>query len=425
MAKPGALSTLQTITKHQRAPDPEDPEWKARGENAIALQKALTKRFGKDKWTDEMRGGPPKPGDRPNGKYVGFALDDDDEDSGGDDDNSGSSHKLDREDKVKEKQPIFGSKHATPPPRAIFAQCGAPMLMHRERQEAERAEYVAKVRSARAKVTDLVDEPTLDALNRVLIILPGEDDAAYSKRIYQSVDYLRRLNKVNLRANNDAIAAVRAEIRRTEDLRAKKLEYERLKADRQGNTVPSSPIEPRPLKASQILSVQQMYRAMHRGAHIKLDAPMAAALKDYLEQFPESIGKSPAALARSKEMMPATIAACRKANDADLAASKKKFEAGNGGVWKPTEAAILVRTSPKKEAIKQEAPTTPTRQTRSGSVTTPAAPKKPTTKKATSSKPAGVKKAATPTKSTKTKAPTTPTNPFAQRRSARISAKDH
>jgi outer membrane biosynthesis protein TonB len=184
--------------------------------------------------------------------------------------------------------------------------------------------------------------------------------------------------------------------------------------------------------------VQQMWRAMHRPQGTELSTYMRAAVRDFLEQFPEGITMSSSSLAIRYGMLPAIVKAIRTANDAKLENDKKETAAAEAAskksgskepnkdykIWKTTGSAVLITEAKPAE------PTTPVHQTRSGDIPpTPTAPKKPKSKKPEPKKKPDPKKKPEPKKPKSAKPTgiqkaTPPTTPTGGRKSARLIAND-
>jgi hypothetical protein len=390
--QPGVTVALREHIAELRRRDPCLPSKTEREfPDAARLRNLLIRRWGPYDWEDKVVSAP-KPdktsGKGPADKHVAF-----------EDSDSGSSHTLGHE-----------------PGPSTWVCSHRLQEMARERAEEEELK-AAIIKSQAAMLKDeiaskqagqeLQHRPTLNALNNVLRVYPGEEDdiAAWSERIHLAILHLRGMKRAHV-ANETSRAHsinIRAAIAKQEA------------------------IPRRPLTDSEVLSVQQMWRAMNRPQH-QVETTMKKAVQDFIKQFPEAGKFSPVQLANRPGMLPAIVKAIRKANDAELEKDKKELtasrEASLEQIWKPTGAALFVRVPPGDEAE----PRTPIHQTRSGALPpTPTAPKKAATKKMTPkkvspkkvvpwkavsspAKPIGVKKSATPT---------------TQRKSTRLSAKDH
>ena len=370
--QPGAVVALRDHIERSRNPKPSIPsKARIRINDAFALREALIKRWGPKSWEDHVVDRP-KPdttnGKGPAEKHVAF------EDSDG-----GSSHTLGHEDVTSEVDIIKSAGYRVPNRSAARLQAD-----EEERQ---------RVRAIR----------TISAPRTVSQMYEGETEAAYGARLELMTVYLRKLK----RTHDEGLEAIKAQ------------------ADRQIVNV-ARPRDSRLLTDSEYLSVQQMWRAIHRPRD-QLDGPMRIAVRDFLGQFPVGRDLPPVQLAHDRRMLPAVVKAIRTANVAELKNDKQELTASRTAsleaVWKPTGAALLVRVQPETKA-KQAEPTTPVRKTRSGDLPpTPAAPKKAAPKKPTSKKP--TPKKAAPKKSSPAKPTGIKKTATSTRRSARISAKDH
>jgi hypothetical protein len=359
--------------------------------DAARLRDLLIRRWGPDRWEDKVVS-PPKPDKTnrkgPSDKHVAF-----------EDSDSGSSHTLGHE-----------------PGPSTWVCSHRLQEMARERAEEEVRAALIKKQAANAMVKDeiasmqagqaLQHRPTISALHNVLRVYPGEEEdiAVWSGRIHLAILYLRGMKRAHV-ANETSRAHginIRAAI-------AKQAATPR-----------------RQLTDSEVLSVQQMWRAMNRPQD-QVDTTMKKAVQDFIKQFPEASKFSPVQLANRPGMLPAIVEAIRTANDAELENDKRELTASRTAsleqIWKPTGAALFVRAPPGDQAE----PTTPVRQKGHGVILPPtptapkkaapkkvtpkkAAPKKVAPKKPSPAKPIGIKKSATPT---------------TQQKSTRLSAKDH
>jgi hypothetical protein len=407
--QPGTAATLRRVIRHNKQQRPISTADTIRIGNAALLKHALIQRWGVDKWED-MIVPSPKPGETNNGKgkspadkHVAFA----------DGNDSDSSHTLDHEHTVDPDHAFdhmeaeyFGDLLKSPVPSPTKpiprpVRCGNH-LIEGVRQDAEEK---------------LKHEPTLRALGIVLRKYPGESEAVRLQRVGLALDHLRRKKELLDDAQTESIMVA---------------------------TAPRAKF-PR-LTQVEVNSVQQIWRAMHRQQGTEISAAMRAAVRDFLEQFPEGITMSPASLAFRYGMLPAIVAAIRTANDAELESEKKekprcgtpfdrsisappKKPNNDYKIWKPTGSAVLITEAKPAE------PTTPVHQTGSGAnPPTPTAPKKPKSKKpepkkkpqpkkkpALKKKPEPKKpKSAKPTGIQKATPPTTPTG---GRKSTRLIAK--
>jgi hypothetical protein len=390
--QPGVTVALREHIAGSTNPKPSLPsETKVKIEGAFRLRELLIRRWGPYRWEDKVVS-PPKPDKTnhkgPPDKHVAF-----------EDSDAGSSHTLD---------------HEPGPSTWVCSHRLQEMARERAEEEEQRAALFKKL-AANAMVKDeiasmqagqeLQHRPTLNALYTVLSVYPGEEEniAAWSERIHRAILYLRGIKRAHV-ANETSRAHsknIRAHIAR------------------------QAARPRRPLTDSEVLSVQQIWRAMNRPRD-QVDATMKTAVRDFIRQFSEGSKLSPVQLANGPGMLPAIVKAIRTANDAELENDKKELTASRTAsleqIWKPTGAARLIRVQP----WDQSEPTTPIRQTGSGALPpTPTAPKKAAPKKATPKKVAPKKvapKKPPPAKPTGIKKSTTPTT---QRKSTRLSAKDH
>jgi len=194
---------------------------------------------------------------------------------------------------------------------------------------------------------------------------------------------------------------------------------------------------------NEILSIDTMYRAMHREPQQDpLEAAMEKAVDDFLQEYPEAFDLTQVSISQRPSMLAALVEGIRTANGTLLAEEKAEVKAARDRVEAydlarrqakaarkaaratarkarevaESRASKSTRSAPKSGAVskaQQAEPTTPIRQTRSGVPSTPAAPKKAAPNEAAPKK-------ASPAKPARVAAPTTPA---AQRKSSRISAR--
>lgn len=427
--QPGAINMLRFIMERERNPQPLPPDGITfRFNNAVRLREALTKRWGPDRW-EAMIMGPPGKG--PTDKQVAFV-----------DLDSDSSHTVDLEELASSGRVCGHRLHQMAHERAERKEKKAAELKKARDLASQKARSLAEAqpifgtpgtitsrlsphssvairRGVSKKLAELQakgelqHEPTNKALRDILRMYPGETEVTHSKRLTLAIDSLRR-SKALQEATNATFTRMEAE----------------------GFAKEGRPSHRRPLTDSEVLSVQQMWRVMHRPEE-QVDPPMQAAVRDFLEQFPEGIKLPPVKLAHRPATLAAIVKAVRAANHAELENDKKELTASRQAslekVWKPTGAALLIRVDPTPEAKKPE-PTTPVHQTRSGALPpTPTTPKKAARKLASTMKAApkivtptkAVPKKPSPSKPTGIKKAATPATPAGQRRSTRISAKGH
>lgn len=433
----GVFDTLRQCVKNKDEGVVRNPCAKATVVGAIRLRKALIERFGEDHWEDFPMG-------RTRSKDAA------DRNVAIRESNSESSHTPDQEaPPATPTAPKMVPRHAPtskrtyprgilkfkPPTKTVHPEYGNPAITSLRHMKRPTPAELARARDVFGTLP-LAQQPSDAAVAKVvqdfLDSYSGGDDDGPIDHLDELAAYLqstRRAYVATAKAREEREPPAKTASKPVV-IKATQPSWEEYKAlDFPDRAWLKSPTP------TEVLGMGSMFRAMHHGPQYSpLPAPMRKAVNDFLANYPGAMGLDEVDISYRPWMLAALVEAVRVANEAMLEdatvavkASWAKLEAekveskrarksarrakidaykqaSSGKVLKPTTAAPESKTKIKQQ---QAEPNTPTRQTRYGTPSTPAAPEK-----------------ASPAKSTRTPALKIPTTPVAQRKSARISARD-